>query len=388
MAHDAKTRAILSFLQGQATTSPALASEFAVFEDLYTRKLWHQLTVKLEEFLSLEGTAELLIPLYETFISDFKYKINKLVLARIQCAVARQLSVPDKVIAFCDKAIEESAKEDKQASIYITCELARMLIDMERLEECKARIETAAAYVDGTAGIENTVQASYCRARAAYFKVSGPASEFYQYGLLLLAYAPLSEMSEAEATTISFDLGIAALVGEGLYNFGELLEHPVVSTLEATESAWLAQLLRAFNAGDIAKYEALVAQHHLKLEEQPALLANTNFLKEKIALMCLTETLFQRQGDTSGDREITFAEISAASKLPLDQVELLVMRALSLKLIRGVMDQVKQTLRVTWVQPRVLQQSQIALMTERLSSWQETVNSTLTFLESETPEFA
>jgi len=122
------------------------------------------------------------------------------------------------------------------------------------------------------------VQASYCRARASYFKVSGPASEFYKYALLLLAYAPLSEMSEAEATTISFDLGIAALVGEGLYNFGELLEHPVVTTLEATEFAWLAQLLRAFNAGDIAKYEALVAQFHAKLEEQPALLSNTNFL--------------------------------------------------------------------------------------------------------------
>ena len=64
------------------------------------------------------------------------------------------------------------------------------------------------------------------------------------------------------------------------------------------------------------------------------------------------------------------------------------MRALSLGLIRGIMDQVKQTLRVSWVQPRVLQQSQISLMTERLSSWQETVTSTLSFLENETPEFS
>eukprot|EP00965_Chrysotila_dentata_P255831 6212353-Pleurochrysis_carterae.AAC.2 len=34
-------------------------------------------------------------------------------------------------------------------------------------------------------------------------------------------------MSAEEALAISFDLGIAALVGEKLYNFGELLEHPV-----------------------------------------------------------------------------------------------------------------------------------------------------------------
>ena len=75
------------------------------------------------------------------------------------------------------------------------------------------------------------------------------------------------QMSKEEALTISFDLGIAALVGEGLYNFGELLEHPVVTTLEETEFAWLAELLRAFNAGDIAQYESLVGQHHAKLHQ-------------------------------------------------------------------------------------------------------------------------
>ena len=79
-------------------------------------------------------------------------------------------------------------------------------------------------------------------------------------------------MPREEAVTISFDLGIAALVGENLYNFGELLEHPVISVLQETEFAWLAHLLRAFNAGDIAQYEVLVAAHHTQLEAQPALL--------------------------------------------------------------------------------------------------------------------
>ena len=62
--------------------------------------------------------------------------------------------------------------------------------------------------------------------------------------------------------------------------------------------------------------------------------------------------------------------------------------ALSLKLIRGVLDEVDQTLRVTWVQPRVLQPAQINLMTERLQGWCGTVNQTLGFLENETPEFS
>jgi len=64
------------------------------------------------------------------------------------------------------------------------------------------------------------------------------------------------------------------------------------------------------------------------------------------------------------------------------------MRALSLGLIKGIIDEVDQTVRVSWVQPRVLQTSQIAMMTERLKSWCGTVDTTLTMLDSLTPEFS
>ena len=63
-----------------------------------------------------------------------------------------------------------------------------------------------------------------------------------------------------------------------------------------------------------------MAAHHQQLEAQPALLQNTNFLKEKITLMCLTETLFQRIGPAA-DRSVSFNDIAAASKLPCNQVE-------------------------------------------------------------------
>ena len=103
--------------------------------------------------------------------------------------------------------------------------------------------------------------------------------------------------------------------------------------------------------------------------------------------MCLTETLFQALGPAA-DRAVPFTTIATASKLPVEQVELLLMRALSLKLIRGQIDQVDGTISVEWVQPRVLQQPQIAKMTERLAAWSGTVDNTLKFLEGETPEFS
>jgi len=384
---DAKSQAIIAFLHSQAESSPELAGEYMQMEDLYSRKLWHQLTLLLEALVGKPGAKGQLIALYETFITDFKHKMNKLALARIQIIVTQQYEEPEKAIFFGNAVAEEARKDDREASTYIQCELARLLLSFDKVAECKERLDEAAAFMEGAAGVELCVQAAYYRAWSAYYKIKGPAAEFYKHALLLLAYAPLSGMSSEEALTISFDLGIAALVGEKLYNFGELLEHPVVSVLEETQFAWLAHLLRAFNAGDINQYESLVAQHYKELEAQPALLSNTNFLKEKITLMCLTETLFQRIGPNA-DRTVPFAHIATASKLPVEQVELLLMRALSLKLIRGVIDEVDQTVRVSWVQPRVLQQAQIAMMTERLKSWCETVNKTSSMLDTLTPEFA
>ena len=318
MSFDAKTQAILSFLQAQAAAAPELAGEYAQMEDLYKRKLWHQLTCVLEAFMVLPAAASHLVPLFETFVKDFKHKLNKMALARIQIAMAHQMKDVDEVTAFCQAAAEDAAKEEAQASSFILSELARIQLAADRVEACKTQLDKAAEYMEA-AGASNAVQAAFYRAWVAYYKVKGPAHEFYSHALLLLAYQPLSQMPREEQVTLSFDMGIAALVGENLYNFGELLEHPVIGVLQETEFAWLAHLLRAFNAGDIAQYEVLVAAHHTQLEAQPALLQNTNFLKEKITLMCLTETLFQRIGPAA-DRSVSFDDIAVASKLPRNQV--------------------------------------------------------------------
>lgn len=64
----------------------------------------------------------------------------------------------------------------------------------------------------------------------------------------------------------------------------------------------------------------------------------------------------------------------------------MVMKALSLGLVKGSIDQVQQTVTITWVQPRVLSMQQIASMQQRLVKWSEGVRGTLLFMEGETPE--
>ena len=62
------------------------------------------------------------------------------------------------------------------------------------------------------------------------------------------------------------------------------------------------------------------------------------------------------------------------------------MKALALKLIRGSIDQVREVVMVTWVQPRVLDLIQIDGMRQRLQEWDENVKKTAIIVENETPE--
>lgn len=57
---------------------------------------------------------------------------------------------------------------------------------------------------------------------------------------------------------------------------------------------------------------------HQTMSAQPALVSRATFTKEKIALLCLMNMVFERH---SQDRNIPFEEIAARTKLPVDQVQ-------------------------------------------------------------------
>lgn len=62
------------------------------------------------------------------------------------------------------------------------------------------------------------------------------------------------------------------------------------------------------------------------------------------------------------------------------------MRAMSLKLVKGVMDEVARVVHVSWVQPRVLENSQLTRLSERLGEWRGRVNEAHVYVEEQTPE--
>ena len=71
---------------------------------------------------------------------------------------------------------------------------------------------------------------------------------------------------------------------------------------------------------------------------------------------------------------MSFQTIAEETRLPINEVEHLVMKALSLKLISGSLDQVDQNVIITWVQLRVLSREQIGSLAKRLEGWVDKLN--------------
>lgn len=191
-------------------------------------------------------------------------------------------------------------------------------------------------------------------------------SEFYRHALLYLASVKWEEIPAAEAQERAHDLCIAALLGENIYNFGELLAHPIVETLVDTPCGYLKGLLLAFNAGDHALFDKLLPS----VLQHPSLKGEEEKLRHKLCLTSLVEALF-RQLKTG--RLISFAAISQSTRVLEDQVEFLLMRALSLNLARGTIHEPRRVFCIEWVQPRVLDSNQIAELRIGIQTWRQRV---------------
>lgn len=122
--------------------------------------------------------------------------------------------------------------------------------------------------------------------------------------------------------------------------------HPILDALDGTPHEWIKKLLFTFNEGNIGKFEALAPLFPKEVRSpvsyschpvlytyfflglwvrQPILQENYPFLRQKICLMALIESVFKRD---AYDRTMSFQTIAEETRLPLDEVEHLIMKAL------------------------------------------------------------
>ncbi|XP_070058065.1 26S proteasome non-ATPase regulatory subunit 13 homolog B-like [Nicotiana tomentosiformis] len=381
--------AALQYLESLCNAHPELSDWYTTLSDLYQRKLWHQLTLKLDQFVSLPlfQAGDALIQLYDNFITDFETKINLLKLAHFAVIVSRQYPEKEAAIGYLEGVTEKlrNTKETRieEPILYIKMQIALFKLEQGDQKECQKLLDEGKTTLDSMTDIDPSVYASYYWVSSQYHKARQDFAEFYKSSLLYLAYTSVESLSESFKLDLAFDLSLSALLGDNIYNFGELLAHPIIQSLVGTKVEWLYYILEAFNTGDLVRYQQLCHVHQAALSAQPALVQNEQKLLEKVNILCLMEIIFSRPAD---DRTIPLSVIAERTKLNVEDVEYLLMKSLSVHLIEGIIDQVEGTVHVSWVQPRVLGITQIKSLRDRLDNWVDKVHTALLSVEAETPD--
>lgn len=337
----------------QSSVDQVLAAEWAKLESFYNKKLWHQLTTSLLEFVkhpSLQSNNEL-VQLYENFVADFENKINLLSLTEICAVIVKQIASVEERLTFLNQ-LQEKVKANKQALALCKVLMGNIILHEKNDQaETKNMMEEIEKILDETDGV-TPVHGRYYSLCSDFYRIQGKHADFYRASLRFLGCIELDTLSAAEQKSQAFHLGIAALLGDGVYNLGELLAHPVLESLKNQSESWLVDLLFIMNAGDIAGFHKLKP----KWSSQADLLRNERTVLQKITLLALMEMTFKRPAT---NRNLSFKDIASTTGVREDEVELLVMKALAQGLLKGTIDQVDSTAHFTWVQPRVLDKKQV-----------------------------
>lgn len=391
-------RTVGEWLGDQSLSFPDQAAVFVNLADLYAKRLWHQLGLALLSLFKDSSSfgSSFLLEAHENVVEKCADFIDPLVYAQLAVAASDNVDMShpscsgDSSIPPARSFIEQCMKREKisvdePAIFLLSTHVLQVVVASGDKEEARLLVEKCTQLMDSYVGIFHAVcQSSYYKAVASYHKLVGSASKYFKNSMFYLTYTPLESLSTKQKVDLATDVGLYALLGEDIYSFGELLIHPIVNTVVGTEQEWVMKLLTVFNAGDISTFEKMFKDcKSSKGVQQQQLVNQEPFLRQKMLTMGLMEMVFTR---SPNDRMFTFEQIASALSVPKDSVEVLLIKAFSLKCVKGQIDEVDQTVRFTWVLPRVLNMQQLSTMKERILDWKKSAHATAEFVQEHAAE--
>jgi 26S proteasome regulatory subunit N9 len=337
-----------------------LSSRVAKLKELYSRKLWHQITAEMLALITFENFLQSISieELYLRFISDFDHRIDCLSLCRLMFVVCEKAYErdPSSAIQYAEKT-QKKVTASVEAVMLAKLILANLLMKEGQFPGARKHLEDVEAGLLDREGVSLVHQYFY-ELNCLYLEKQGDYAALYRDALRYLGCVDVSKLTSHERIGWAKRLAASSLLGKDVYNFGELLLSNILKDLESTEDAFLVQMVEAFNQGSLKDFENL-SVHWRRV---PELQNNETFLRRKIVLLCLMEMVFHRPPN---QRTFTFHEVAQSTLLPVEEVEALIIHALSKGLLKGRIDEVDKKVNFTWLKPRVLDMRQIASMTCR-----------------------
>lgn len=176
--------------------------------------------------------GNLLIEMYEQFITDFEHRINPLSLVELCLPIVRQYQDPAQAIKYLEK-LKEKVKHEQQPSILVNTAIGAIYLEQKNFEETKKTVEETEKELNEIDGV-TPVHARFYELSSSYYRTIGNHCEYYKNALRYLGCIKFESLPVAEHKERAFYLSLAAILGDGIYNFGELLQHPILGSLNGT----------------------------------------------------------------------------------------------------------------------------------------------------------
>ena len=348
-------------------------------------RLWHELTGLLEIFLT-DGKCRRgnnYRDLYVEFITKFENRLSPIKLAQLVGLIGKQLPNAQETANFLSSILKSPrTKLTEDATMYISLDIAIANVSLGNKDAALTSINNASAYLAANSSTESVVYSKFYHGSAVYRKAFGPAVEFLKVALMFLGYTPIEQIPLELQLSLAEDLCIAAISSEEIFNFGEVVAASVLKSLPGSPLQWLHDLVTALNDGDMDRFTQVVSQNQKEFDASP-LAGSLPVVKQKVILLGIMNLVFSRPAH---DRNIPFTDVATATGIPLDEVEWALMKALSLNLIKGSINEVEQSVEVSWVQPRMLNMGNIEMLCSQLAVWTDKVTTTLTTVEGHASE--
>jgi len=389
-------RASVDHCNAMASQFPDLAGKYYnVFANCCQQKLWHQLTLTMMDFYTSEGTnrpipgstSSTYLTLYNEVVQSVAGKLNRLSVSQIAGSVAFSGLSKEDGTKLLDVLLE-AQKNDIGPKLYLESKRSLLLLnhspDKDTLASIYSIIKTNKEMLDQL--IQDSpdvmiVNRAHYEMTMSYYKIVGPPEAFYEEAIRYLNYYTPGDSDKAKSHQLAVDICLSALAGEGVYNLGQVVSNPMLLALKETPDAWLMELLEACAKGQVAEFKQLVSQKYpSQIASQPALVNMGQQMQEKMTLLALVKMIFERP---SSERTVDFATIAQVLEIPIEQVEWVIMRAFSVKLMEGSMDQVDGIVHVTWILPRVLDNGQMSDLATRFGEWAVKVSKTKEIMQAE-----
>ena len=196
---------------------------------------------------------------------DIGQKLNLLKLAKFAVHASKFCSGgPDQSVAFlqaCVVKIDEMklGRAALEPILFLKMHVAQFKIETgvasgttsptgsALILEAKVIVEKGKEELAKLSDVDPSVSATTHYVSSLYFRAIANFAEFYRSSLMYLSFVSSDSLPEDFKRTMAIDISLSALLGEHVYTFGQLLQHPIASSLDNTPHAWLHEMLHVFN---------------------------------------------------------------------------------------------------------------------------------------------